>query len=72
MVVHMRHTRAHTANRRSHHALKQLNLVKCSKCDAYKRPHTVCASCGEYKGKIVVDKQKAADKKVTKAQKASK
>lgn len=71
MVVHMRHTRAHTANRRSHHALKNLNLVKCSNCDAYKRSHTVCAACGSYNGKVVVDKQKAADKKVTKAAKKS-
>ncbi len=54
MVVRMRHTRAHTANRRSHHALKVLNLVACPKCEATMRPHRVCDACGYYKQKSVV------------------
>jgi large subunit ribosomal protein L32 len=54
MVVRMRHTRAHTANRRSHHALKASNLVTCKNCTALNAPHTVCSACGFYKGKKVV------------------
>jgi large subunit ribosomal protein L32 len=54
MVVRMRHTRAHTANRRSHHALKALNLTSCPECKAVIRPHRVCDSCGHYKGKLVI------------------
>ena len=53
MVVRMRHTRAHTANRRSHHALKVLNLTACSECKAIVRPHRMCDACGFYDGKLV-------------------
>ncbi len=54
MVVRMRHTRAHTANRRSHHALKAVNLVECKNCHALKTPHRVCDACGFYRGKKAV------------------
>ena len=54
MVVRMRHTRAHTANRRSHHALKALNIVACKDCGAMKTPHTVCDACGMYRGKKIL------------------
>ncbi len=53
MVVRMRHTRAHTANRRSHHALKALNLSACPNCSAMIRSHMACDACGFYKGKLV-------------------
>lgn len=54
MVVRMRHTRAHTANRRSHHALKAANLVECKNCKALKASHHVCDACGFYRGKKVI------------------
>ena len=66
MVVRMRHTRAHTANRRSHHALKTKNLIKCGKCDAFKESHTVCKSCGEYNGRTVLNTMKKVEKKAAK------
>jgi large subunit ribosomal protein L32 len=55
MVIRMRHTRAHTANRRSHHALKTPTLATCSNCGAKHRPHHMCLECGHYKGRLVVD-----------------
>lgn len=55
MVIRMRHTRAHTANRRSHHALKTPNLATCSNCEAKHRPHHMCPDCGFYKGRMVMD-----------------
>lgn len=61
MVNHMRHTRAHTANRRSHHALKAPTLAACSNCGAMHRPHHMCLECGFYKGRQVIDL--AAEKK---------
>lgn len=55
MVVRMRHTRAHTANRRSHHALKAPALGSCKNCGATKRPHHMCLECGFYNGRQVID-----------------
>jgi large subunit ribosomal protein L32 len=55
MVIRMRHTRGHTANRRSHHALKAPTLSACQNCGALHRPHHMCLDCGFYNGKMVVD-----------------
>ena len=67
MVIRMRHTRAHTANRRSHHALKAPNLTTCLKCSAPFLRHKACPNCGSYNGvvritkatKVVKDKAKS-------------
>ncbi len=67
MVIRMRHTRAHTANRRSHHALKAPTLAICSNCQAKQRPHHMCLDCGFYKGRMVVDmsaKKKAREERM--------
>lgn len=55
MVIRMRHTRSHTGNRRSHHALKEATLSTCSHCGASHRPHHMCLSCGYYNGRQVMD-----------------
>lgn len=55
MVIRMRHTRSHTANRRSHHALKAPNLSLCKNCGSEHRPHHMCLNCGFYKGRVVID-----------------
>lgn len=31
-------------------------LVKCTQCGEYKRPHRVCPACGYYNGKQVITK----------------
>jgi large subunit ribosomal protein L32 len=67
MVVRMRHTKSHTANRRSHHAIASTSFTKCENCQALKRRHTVCATCGFYRGKKVLDLIKKAEKKQKKA-----
>ncbi len=51
----MRHTRAHTKKRRSHHALSAVELSKCSHCGAMHRPHHMCLECGYYNGRQVMD-----------------
>jgi large subunit ribosomal protein L32 len=63
MVNRMRHTRAHTGNRRSHHALKERVLSLCPECGAPKMTHTMCVNCGKYKGRMVVDVQASLAKK---------
>lgn len=55
MVIRMRHTRAHTKNRRSHHALKAPALAVCKNCGSNHRPHHMCLECGFYKGRQVMD-----------------
>ena len=72
MVIRMRHTRAHTGNRRSHHALKSAAFSKCSHCGTLRPPHTVCVACGYYRGRKVLDVVKKVEKKQARAKKTSK
>lgn len=55
MVNRMRHTRSHTKNRRSHHALLAPTLAVCKNCGANHRPHHMCLECGFYNGRQVMD-----------------
>ena len=74
MVVRMRSTKSHTKNRRSHHALKNSIFAKCDNCGVLKKGHTVCAACGFYRGKKILDLVKKTEKKQKKekAKKAEK
>lgn len=75
MVNRMRHTRAHTRNRRSHHALQVAALSLCGKCGTPKLPHRACAQCGTYKDSTVARIKTAAmklDKKAARNSKAQK
>ena len=44
--------------RRAHDALKARNLTVCSNCGSPRLPHTVCSSCGHYKGREVIEVEK--------------
>lgn len=64
MSVRMRHTKGHTGNRRSHHALKEPRLAKCTNCQTMHVLHTVCEQCGTYRGRKVVDVEANLAKKM--------
>lgn len=66
MSVRMRHTRAHTANRRSHHALKEARLSTCGKCGTVHLRHRMCSNCGSYRDREVVDVLSKVQKKTAK------
>jgi ribosomal protein L32 len=52
MSIRMRHTRGHTGNRRSHHALSGANLVK-DENNTLRLPHRLNEATGMYRGKQI-------------------
>jgi large subunit ribosomal protein L32 len=47
--------------RRAHDALKPIFLSKCPRCTQSLRPHTVCANCGYYRDRSIVDVEAEAE-----------
>lgn len=71
MSVRMRHTRAHTRNRRSHHALSEPALTTDKKGLPHLR-HRVSPITGKYKDRQVIDVDKKVQKKQAKSVKKKK
>lgn len=46
--------------RRAHDSLKASSYEECPSCGELKRPHHVCASCGQYSGREVLEADSAA------------
>jgi len=61
-----RRTKSSKKRRASHFALKETKLSKCPKCGKPAKSHHVCAFCGYYKGRSVLEvktkKSKKADR----------
>lgn len=53
MSIRMRHTRGHTNNRRSHHALVGMNIVKDKESGNLRLPHRLDETTGMYRGKQI-------------------
>ncbi|NMC51919.1 50S ribosomal protein L32 [Candidatus Kuenenbacteria bacterium] len=48
-----KHTKSRKNIRRGAIRLKKISLANCPKCKKPVKPHTACAFCGSYKGKVV-------------------
>ena len=67
MVIRMRHTRAHTGNRHSHHALKGNTIVTDTETKTKHLRHRASLETGTYRGRQVLDVTKKAIKNAKKA-----
>ncbi len=65
-VPKKRKTSAKGKQKRSHHALVKPSLINCPKCGDKNLPHTICATCGQYKGKEIIHIETKLDKKLKK------
>ena len=63
MSVRMRHTKGHTGNRRSHHALEATKSVPSEKEGARRLPHRLDEATGTYRGKQIAPAAEAKAKK---------
>ena len=53
MSIRMRHTKGHSANRRSHHALKVMTVVADKESGNLRLPHRLDEATGMYRGKQI-------------------
>lgn len=58
--------------RRSHDHLTAVNLTSCPKCGDPILPHSICSTCGYYKGREVVHVETKLEKKLRKDKKKEK
>jgi large subunit ribosomal protein L32 len=49
--------------RRSHHAVKAIQIQYCKQCNEPVMPHRVCPNCGFFQGRVVVTEEEAKEKK---------
>ncbi len=50
-----RHSKSRRDKRRTHDALTRPASSVCPECGERKTPHRVCAHCGSYRGREVID-----------------
>jgi len=50
-----RHSKTRTAKRRANDFLTTRSPTTCPRCGEPKLPHRVCAECGHYRGREVLD-----------------
>jgi len=65
-VPKKRKTSSQAKQKRSHDALVKIVLSKCQKCGEAVLPHNVCAACGYYGDKKILNVETKLDKKLKK------
>lgn len=56
-VPKRRQSKARSRKRRSHNAVKPLQLAYCPQCQTAAPTHTVCPNCGYYQGRTLVESE---------------
>ena len=56
-----RQSKTRTAKRRTHDKAVAPTLASCPNCGAYHIYHTVCPTCGYYRGKIAIVMDEVAE-----------
>ncbi|MBK6731204.1 MAG: 50S ribosomal protein L32 [Bacteroidetes bacterium] len=51
-----RHSKTRTRERRTHHKLEMPHVMACPNCGSPVLRHRVCGECGNYRGKVAIDK----------------
>lgn len=54
-VPKRRHSKTRKRKRRSHDAMEAPGLSLCKRCNQATLPHRVCANCGHYSGRTVIE-----------------
>ncbi len=67
-----RHSSTRSGNRRSHLAVKAQSLATCPQCKKPVLSHHVCANCGFYNGKDVLELEKKQAEKEARRKEAEK
>jgi len=60
-VPRNRTSNARKNSRRSHHAKKPKNVIKCSNCGGFCLAHKLCVHCGFYSGRPVIHAKTEAE-----------
>lgn len=63
MTIRMRHTRAHSKNRRSHHAVTGAAVTTDQDSGTTHLRHRASSKTGQYRGRTVIDMVKKVAKK---------
>jgi large subunit ribosomal protein L32 len=66
MSIRMRNTSGHAGNRRSHHALKNMNIVKDKESGNLRLPHRIDEVTGMYRGKQILSPKAKNTKEIKK------
>jgi large subunit ribosomal protein L32 len=55
MLPVQRISKSRKRKRRSHHALKPIQYVRCPQCGSAKLPHVACGNCGFVNPRLAVE-----------------
>lgn len=55
MLPVQRISKSRKRKRRSHHALRPIQYVRCAQCGSAKLPHAACGNCGFVNPSLAID-----------------